>query len=338
VSRSGAATEALAKARRAYEERRYADAARLYAAVVADSGPSPGAFLGLGDARWKRGDRDGAIEAYEAATREAPDLGRAWHNLATALLAARRPQAAAEAAERAVELEPGRAKAWNNLGAARHALGEDQRAEEAFLEAVRLDPALAAAWENLGWLRIETGRCADAEDAFRRAKNGDADPSLDRGLARCLAEKGDLAAAEGLLAEAVRASPSRADLWLDLAELRRRLDRLGPALDAYEGAASAVAEMGEAARASVARPARATALALAREASAEGDRRALVAALDRARAAADAAALGDDPETRAAVDAVVAAAGSRKDLPPSEVSTLVRSRLRAPGAPGGREG
>jgi tetratricopeptide (TPR) repeat protein len=334
-----AGSDALVAARAAYAERRYADACRAYAAIVAADGRSLPGWTGLGDARWKRGDRDGAIEAYERASRCAPNDSRAWHNLATALLAARRFGPAAQAATRSVGLDPSRAKAWNNLAAAREALGDPGGAEAALLRAVEADPEFSAAWENLGWLRVEAGRCAEAEGAFTRAAVvGRFDPSVERGLARCLADRGDLAGAEARLAEAVRASPSRVDLWLDLGDLRRKRANPSAALEAYEAALGAAEEMGAGARASVGRRAFDTALAIAREAVASGDRRALVAALDRACAVREQAGLpvenGEASGPGSLVEAARAAA--RADMSPADVSALVRSRLRTSptGGPG----
>ena len=286
--------EALRAGERAYEAAQYADAARLFARAVAEDGSDAGAWFKLGNARWRRGDRTGAIEAYKRACAENPARARAWHNLSAVQIAAADFAGAAESATKAVALEPRRAKAWNNLGVARHGLGDAVGAETALRRALETDPAFPTAYTNLGRLLLATGRAPEAREVLERAKTlGENGLELRIALASALAACGEAAAGEALLTETVRATPSSAEAWAALGDVRRVRGVAADALEAFEAATAAAADLPDPMRAGFARRRLAAAFALALEASRCGDRATFEAVLPRMRlAAAEADSLG----------------------------------------------
>ncbi len=286
--------ESLRAGERAYEAAQYADAARLFARAVAEDGTDAGAWFKLGNARWRRGDRTGAIEAYRRACAENPGRARAWHNLSAVQIAAGDFAGAVEAATKAVALEPRRAKAWNNLGVARHATGDLVGAETALRRAVETDPAFPTTHTNLGRLLLSTGRAAEAREVLDRARVlGDGSLELRIALASALAASGEAVAGEALLAETVRATPSSADAWAALGDVRRARGAYFPALDAFEAATAAAADLPDGMRSAFARRRLAAAFDLAGDGARRGDRAAFEAAVGRLRlAAAEAESVG----------------------------------------------
>ncbi len=286
--------ESLRAGERAYEAAQYADAARLFARAVAEDGTDAGAWFKLGNARWRRGDRTGAIEAYRRACAENPQRARAWHNLSAVQIAAGDLAGAAEAATKAVALEPRRAKAWNNLGVARHGLGDTLGAETALRRALETDPRFATGHTNLGRLLLATGRAAEAREVLERARGlGENGLELRIALASALAASGEPEAGEAILAETVRRTPSSAEAWAALGDVRRVRGASAAALEALEAAAAAADDLPDAIRSGYARRRLAAAFELAREGARKGDRAAFEAAVGRLRpAAAEAESLG----------------------------------------------
>jgi tetratricopeptide (TPR) repeat protein len=78
------------------------EAAIAYGAIVERWPSSAGAWLGLGNLAYGRGDLAGATQAFGRATVADPDFGAAWNNLAVVLAEQGRPKAAIHAAETAI--------------------------------------------------------------------------------------------------------------------------------------------------------------------------------------------------------------------------------------------
>jgi tetratricopeptide (TPR) repeat protein len=144
-----------------------------------------------------------ALRWFDRAARRSPDQPEPWANLAGALLARGRIDAALDASRRALVLAPGNPEGWNNLGnilfeqrfydPALAAFGRARRLHPLFADAclneggLRLDlgqaeegarlsrlaaaiaPGLSGAWNNLGNGLLLGCRLADSEAAFRHA-------------------------------------------------------------------------------------------------------------------------------------------------------------------------
>jgi Tfp pilus assembly protein PilF len=329
------AMEAWEAGRKAYETSKYAEAAQHLGRAVAADPSQAGAWVDLGSARWRRGDRDGAIQAWRRATEEDPSRARAWHNLSTAFLSAGRFDEAAKAATRAVALDPSRAKAWNNLAVARERMGDAKGAETAVRRALEADPDLVVAWGNLGFSLLRKGEPTQAEAAFRKAIDGGADdPAFRVGVATAAEAAGDGTRAEDYLLAAAKAAPSSVDLWVALGDLRRRRGESPRALEAYDHAAAAATDMAEGPRSRVARRRRLAAVDAVRAAVARGDRDGATWGVARARAAGDgeAPASSDDESLLGAVRRAVdeATKAGRPEIPATWVENALYQALGLP--------
>lgn len=325
-----AVEDAMRAGRRAYEAGQFAEATRHFTKAVTEQGDYAPGWLHLGNSRWRRGDRDGAAQAYRRAVEEDPGKGRAWQNLSTVLLAAGAWEEAAAAAQRAAALDPTSCKGWNNLAAARHALGDHRGAETALRRALEADEAFGTSWANLGRLLLEERRGEEAEAALRRAFDlGERDPATRLALVHAMTARGETAGAADLLVEGVKASPSSLDLWLALGDLRRARGEAAAALDAYEGAASAAADMGDPARDRVARRRVLTALSVLRDVVATGDRAAFLESVDRLRTAvAEAPGPGLAADAEVAIARVRVAEATDGRLDPHWIAEVLDGALR----------
>jgi hypothetical protein len=97
-----------------------------------------------------------AVAALAAALGADPGRGDLWSSLATALVAAGRPQEGWDAAVRAVELAPQSAASHRAIGTVAAALGDPAQAESAYRHALLLDPTDHTTRTALA--RLPTGR------------------------------------------------------------------------------------------------------------------------------------------------------------------------------------
>jgi tetratricopeptide (TPR) repeat protein len=160
-------------------------------------------------------------------------------NLARALLALGRPEAALQCCDRAVALDSAaagnyRAGAYRLRGAALTMLGRRDEALANLGQAVRLAPNDAEALTELG-VALEAGeRTHDALNCFERALELDQNQSLAlQHLAKLTAAMGDYTRALGYVDRALALQPQLAALHSNRGNFLTRLDRLGEALASY---------------------------------------------------------------------------------------------------------
>lgn len=208
----------------------------------------PEAEHGLALARWRAGDRDGAVRHYEALLRERPDV-RLRYQLG--LLHAERgdDREAVAVLERARRDDPGFAPVYAALAAAYRRLGDhvreaalgpdfleaatrmrvgehlrralalqrENRLDDARAElqaALGLDPDNPAVHSHRGYLELHAGRLEEARAAQELAL--EADPRLPQAhyaLALVYERRGDLAAARRHLETYVRLEPRSYEAW-----------------------------------------------------------------------------------------------------------------------------
>lgn len=220
----------LAEAFSLLQKGRPGEAAAIADDVAARSPGSADALHMLALCRKASGDQQGAIDAFEAARRRAPDdarllgnyanllcrLGRTaeaiehyrraltlapahgegWLNLGLALLEVGDAGGAQQALERAVELLPQSTSAWQALGSARRGADDLEGAENALRRAVSLGPANGAAWTSLGVVRRLLGDPTDALSCYRRAREaGFGGPELEDAEASAQLDLGEVAQA-----------------------------------------------------------------------------------------------------------------------------------------------
>ena len=136
-----------------------------------------------------------------------PHESAGWEDVARSLLGVGRRAMAAEALAQACRAAPSFRPAFNR-GLILKDLGRAQEAAEAFAEAVGLDAGVARAWFLLGVSSADAGRRDAAAAAYRRALA--IEPTLAEAavnLGTLLQESGDLTGAKAAYGEALRLRP-----------------------------------------------------------------------------------------------------------------------------------
>ena len=149
-----------------------------------------------------------AIERARELVLVQPTTGEVWLRLGMTYEANQLPQQAAACYEAAVSLSGQKARAWYRLGWARAHLGELEQAVEALERAATIEPHYAPiAWRR-GFWRLEIGDLDGAEGDFRLAAHLDSSSLAGlTGQARVALQRGQDAAAAGLLEELIARAP-----------------------------------------------------------------------------------------------------------------------------------
>jgi Flp pilus assembly protein TadD len=199
-----------------------AEAALATFRKIDESAYGPRSLQGQGLALAALHRREEAAAALTEATARDPGLWRSW--LALGKLDDERQdwQASDTAYRRALALQPESAEIYNSIGVSLLLQRRYQEALAHFLSALERDPTATNAQANL---RVAYAWTGEYQKALAHA--GPRDQALVLNNVGYVAmERGDFAAAETLLSEALRASPSFYKRASDnLAELRRRAGR-----------------------------------------------------------------------------------------------------------------
>jgi tetratricopeptide (TPR) repeat protein len=121
-----------------------------------------------GDDFLRKGDAQGACEAYRAAIKVNPKDPTMHYNLSLALAQLGDRQGEKQELEKAIELGPNVAEPHNQWGTLYMLEGRVDEAEEEFKSAIGLNPAFAEAKNNLGTLYGRIGKIAPALNCFGR--------------------------------------------------------------------------------------------------------------------------------------------------------------------------
>ena len=178
------------------------------------------AHLNLGEALYKQGRYEEALEVARVAVEQDPDYFKVHSNLGAILSELGHLEEAENHLRRAIVLNPQTQDAYLNLGDALYKQGRYKEAFEVAHVAVEQDPDSFKAHINLGAVLSELDRFEEAETHLRRAlalnsQDVDLSQELAAKLAEVLMPQGRYAAAIGVLAEAVAldsASPQVAEL------------------------------------------------------------------------------------------------------------------------------
>nr|WP_228042375.1 MULTISPECIES: tetratricopeptide repeat protein [unclassified Tychonema] len=122
-----------------------------------------------GVARYRAGDLEGAIAAFNQALEIDPKFHHSWYNLGATLNKLDRNIEAIAALEKALEIDPKYHFTWNGLGATLHDLGRNIEAIAAFETALEIDPKYHLAWNGLGLTLNDLGSNIEAIAAFETA-------------------------------------------------------------------------------------------------------------------------------------------------------------------------
>jgi tetratricopeptide (TPR) repeat protein len=177
----------------------------------------------------------------EAALRAVPEDPAALRALAQQELDQERPHAAARLLERAIRAAPGWAEPRVALSDALGRAGLDARAALLADSTARAFPTVPSAVRAAARVARQLGRAEEAAGRLRTLLALRFDDAQTRSaLAQLLAERGDVAGAEELLAEALRLDPSDAWVRLRLADLLAANGRMDEAETAYGAALTLV--------------------------------------------------------------------------------------------------
>ncbi len=147
------------------DDNRPDDAARMLALAVERDPTHRAARVNLARALLAASRTDAALAAAETGLAAFPDIAELHFVRGTALNAARRSTEAAAALARAVALDPGHAPSWLNLGNAEADLDRLDEAERHIGTALRLAPSLIEAHASLGFVLTSLGRLDEARAA-----------------------------------------------------------------------------------------------------------------------------------------------------------------------------
>ncbi len=215
---------------------RSSEAARLYAAILAQAPGHPGALCMLGRLARQHGDKEAARRYLTAAARAAPEAPQVLSELGHLALSSGELGRAVDCFARLVAVRPAYADGHYNLAQALLQSAAFERAALHYQKAV--DAGLAAPHEalsGLGNARLGLGDEAGADAAFGQALERRADyaPAL-FGRAQVAAALGDFEAALALCRRAVATKPDFVLAWQQLAELRRYDDPDDPDIVSME--------------------------------------------------------------------------------------------------------
>ncbi|WP_435005354.1 tetratricopeptide repeat protein [Tundrisphaera lichenicola] len=215
---------------------RFADAARVYQALLARDPDDIAALHLFGVLHQQCGYPARAADLIARAVALRPEVASIRSNLAEAYRSLKLYEQAAASCRKALELQPDFPEAANNLGLVLHDMGRFEEAVGQFDAALVLRPDDATVQNNRGTSLLSLGRADEALEAFRAALR------LDPNLALARANLGQLLTdrdqpAEGLphCQEAVRLQP-------DLPAARNNLGNALLALGRWEEARGAYAE------------------------------------------------------------------------------------------------
>jgi tetratricopeptide (TPR) repeat protein len=191
-----------------------------------------------GDDSLRKGDVQGASEAYREAMKLNPKDPGMHYNLSLTLAQLGDRQGEKQELEKAIQLGPNVAEPHNRLGTLYMGEGRFDEAEKEFKTAMELNPAFAEAENNLGTLYGRIGNNRAATELFREAIQNDPQlASAHANLGLALAAGGNFAEAERELKEALRIDPKNQRALAGLRLLKARLDKgPGPARDSRKQA------------------------------------------------------------------------------------------------------
>lgn len=167
----------------------YKAAAEAFRRATTDDPDLVEAWANLGDVSTRAGDLPGAIVAYQAAVRLAPQDADLREGLGLALHEAERHADAAAQYAEAARLRPRDGRPLLSVGDSWAATGDLQRALAAYDQALVRDPATVEAYAKRGAALERLGRLAEAREAYAIyvEKNGKESAEVKRRIERILA-------------------------------------------------------------------------------------------------------------------------------------------------------
>ena len=225
----------LAKADALFAEKRYAEAAESYRALVREHPDDPGIRVHLGASLMSLGRPAEAVPHLEAAERMAPRDAVILRVLGEAYLATGSFAEAARRFRGLLEITPGAPDVLVSLGACQYQLGEFDASAASFRSALEKQPENARALTGLGMSLNAHARAGEARAVLERAvERSPSDRMARLALANSLTELGEFLRADEILRRLTEEDPKDGEAWQYLAALRFRNNYHEQALEAAE--------------------------------------------------------------------------------------------------------
>jgi tetratricopeptide (TPR) repeat protein len=225
----------LAKADALLAEKRYAEAAESYRALLREHPDDPGIRVRLGASLMSLGRPAEAVPHLEAAEKMVPRDPVILRVLGQAYLATGKLAEAAHRFRALLEVTPGAPDVLVSLGACQYQLGDFDGSAASFRSALEKQPDDVRALAGLGMSLNALGRPDEARPVLERAVGqAPADRMARLALANSLTELGEFLRADELLRRLTEEDPNDAEAWQYLAALRFRNNYHEQALQAVE--------------------------------------------------------------------------------------------------------
>jgi Flp pilus assembly protein TadD len=204
--------ETQALARRAYEERRYDQAATEFARALKACGSKPPLLVALGQAQLLARRPAEALATLERIPDNDADYLQVLKVKAKAEYLLRRDADAEATLQRAAQRAPADAEVPYDLGRIYYQQGRHAEAAKSFRRATELDPRAYRAWDNLGLAAEALGDVAQAQQHYLKAislvyKDHPRYDVVYANFADLLIRQGDFRRAFDLAAEAAQRNP-----------------------------------------------------------------------------------------------------------------------------------
>jgi tetratricopeptide (TPR) repeat protein len=159
----------LTEAEQVYREKRYSDAAALFATYADQHPNNPWGHYMLGLSSWKAGNLDRAESSFVRAHELDPKHVKTLLNLSRVHLDQNRPKDALGRIKEALVLDSTSGEAYRLMGRVRSALNQPNEAVAAYKLALARDPNDVWSMNNMGLLLIQEGKNEEALGPLARA-------------------------------------------------------------------------------------------------------------------------------------------------------------------------
>lgn len=213
----------------------YADAERLFRAVLATDPHQADALHYLGLLAWQTGRPEQAVELMQRSITETPDNASFYYNLAGVLQKLGRGQEAVPLYQRCLDLQHGNGDAWQGLAQTLHALGHPEDAVACLEHAAIYAPNHSGCWAVLADIQDALGMLPEAAAAAHRASElSPTNPELRARLGAQLIKQAHYEEARRVLDQAIASAPRLAQAHYDRATLDAVLGNFDAARAGFE--------------------------------------------------------------------------------------------------------
>ena len=182
----------------AFKEKRYAEAARLFATYATAKPDNVWGYYMLGLSAWKAGDHDRAVDAFQRALEQDSTHVKSHLNLTRVLLEQGKPQDALSSVEAALKIDSASSEGFRLLGRVKSALGDTTGAIDAYRRSLVLDERDVWSLNNLAVVYIGQGQFDQALGALAHAIEVDSTvPAFQNNLGLALERTGHITQSAG---------------------------------------------------------------------------------------------------------------------------------------------